>query len=309
MTTTGFTVLGFAAALLFGGAAFFFIKWAMAWRVEAKKTELEKRRERIDAEARAMSRESAGKQLRTKLASWGWEGDLPPLLLGSTMVYLLVVITLGAIGVPGFAAFAAGLPVSLLTVGLVNQASRNRRQRAFNRQLMQALDLFAAQLKGGLSAVRAMEQVLPSLPQPLRGELAVALEQHRAARPLGDALADVQKKYPSRAMQMLVVSIRIDEERGGKMANALEQAAENVRRDFELGAEAQAELSQEKAQFYGILSILGLFAFLTIGRADEAQRAAYFHGGGLFFLILMSANLGFGIFRVLRTMSKARGQM
>ena len=154
-----------------------------------------------------------------------------------------------------------------------------------------------------------MEQVLPSLPQPLRGELAVALEQHRASRSLGDALEDVNKRYPSRAMQMLVVSVRIDEERGGKLAGALEQAAENVRRDFELGAEAQAELAQEKAQFYGILMILALFVFFTLGTSEPSQKAAFTHGIGLIMMTALTVNLVFGIFRVLQTFKRARGEI
>jgi len=179
----------------------------------------------------------------------------------------------------------------------------------FNKQLMQALDLFAAQLKSGLSSVRAMEQVLPSLPQPLRGELAVALERYRTGALLGDSLAEVYDLYPSRAMQMLVVSVRIDEERGGRMADALEQAAENVRRDFELGAEAQAELAQERGQFYGIVGILGFFTYFTIGRADPAAREAYMTMPGLGVLAVAVGNAAFGIIRTLRVFAKAKGDL
>jgi Flp pilus assembly protein TadB len=110
-------------------------------------------------------------------------------------------------------------------------------------------------------------------------------------------------------MQMLVVTVRIDEERGGKMADALEQAAENVRRDFELGAEAQAELSQEKGQFYGILGILVLFAVIMIGNADPTAKAAYTSMSGFIALAVATANAVFGVVRVLRVFSKARGEI
>ena len=303
------TGLALVSSLMFGGAVFFFFKWAQAWRTEAKKTELERRRERIDAETRQMLRQPFGKRIKANLASWGWEGDLAPLFLASSLVYLLVVIVLGVIGLTGVFGAILAFPVSIGAVGLINQSARSRRQRAFGKQLMQALDMFAAQLKGGLSAVRAMEQVLPSLPQPLRGELGQALEQHRASRPLGDALAEVAQRYPSRAMQMLVVAVRIDEERGGKLAGALEQAAENVRRDFELGAEAQAELAQEKAQFFGILAILGVFVVYTISSSGPTQRAAFTSGVGLISLTIVSANVAIGIFRVLNTFKRARGDI
>lgn len=302
-------ILSLTAALCAGGAIFYLVQAWSAWRVESTKTQIEKRREQIDREARKANRKTLPERIAEKARATGWEGDAAPLVLAAAGLYLAVNIVMQVLGVAtGLAAFLS-LPGSVLVALAFANSSRRRRQNAFNRQLMQALDLFSAQLKGGLSPVRAIEQVLPSLPQPLRGEFAGALEQHRAARSLGDALDQIRQKYPSRAMQMLVVTVRIDEERGGKMADALEQAAENVRRDFELGAEAQAELSQEKGQFYGIVAILGLFAFFTIGRADATAKEAYTSPTGLLVLGGAFANAMFGIYRVLRVFGKAKGEI
>ena len=227
----------------------------------------------------------------------------------SGVLYLVMVSVLSIIGIQGVPRAILALPASLLIVGGISASAANKKKRLFNKQLMQALDLFAAQLKSGLSSVRAMEQTLPSLPQPLRGEMAIALEKYRASAKLGDALAEVQERFPSRAMQMLVVSVRIDEERGGRMADALEQAADNVRKDFELGAEAQAELAQEKAQFYGIVLILGIFSYITLIRADENTMKSFTTMPGSAIIFIAAANAVFGIFRTLRVFSKAKGEI
>lgn len=306
MNTIGF-ILG--TCLLVGGSAFFAIRWSQLWRVEARKTELQRRREEIDYQTALSTRQSLKEKIKRVFYDYGWEGDVTPLLMVSGVLYLVMVSVLSIIGVQGAPRAVLALPASLLIVGAISASARNKKKRVFNKQLMQALDLFAAQLKSGLSSVRAMEQTLPSLPQPLRGELAGALEKYRASAKLGDALAEVQERFPSRAMQMLVVSVRIDEERGGRMADALEQAADNVRKDFELGAEAQAELSQEKAQFYGIVFILGVFTYLTLVRADENTMRAYTTMPGLAVIVIAASNALFGIFRTLRVFSKAKGDI
>lgn len=298
-----------ATCLMVGASVFFLFRWSQLWRIESKKTEIQRRREEIDYQTARSLRTSLKTRAKGFLYEYGWEGDVTPLLMVSGILYLLMVSVLSIIGISGAPGAFFALPASLLIVGGFSASARNKKKRVFNKQLMQALDLFAAQLKSGLSSVRAMEQVLPSLPQPLRGELAGALEKYRASAKLGDALAEVQERYPSRAMQMLVVSVRIDEERGGRMADALEQAADNVRKDFELGSEAQAELSQEKAQFYGIVFILGVFVYLTLVRADENTMKAYTTMPGLAIVFTAAANAVFGIFRTLRVFSKAKGDI
>ena len=306
MNTIGF-ILG--TCLLVGGSAFFAIRWSQIWRVEARKTELQKRREEIDYQASLSNRQSLGAKIKRVFSDYGWEGDVTPLLMVSGVLYLVMVSVLSIIGIQGVPRAILALPASLLIVGGISASAANKKKRLFNKQLMQALDLFAAQLKSGLSSVRAMEQTLPSLPQPLRGEMAIALEKYRASAKLGDALAEVQERFPSRAMQMLVVSVRIDEERGGRMADALEQAADNVRKDFELGAEAQAELAQEKAQFYGIVLILGIFSYITLIRADENTMKSFTTMPGSAIIFIAVANAVFGIFRTLRVFSKAKGEI
>lgn len=297
------------ASVCVGAAIYYLVKASQYWRVESRKSMIEKTRERIDYESRKLDRTSLVQTIKRRASDSGWDGDSAPLVLFAAVLYLLVYVVLGVVGLKPVVGALAAFPGSIVVVWFFRASAIGKRRRAFNRQLMQALDLFAAQLKGGLSPVRAIEQVLPSLPQPLRGEFGLALEQHRAAKSLGDALSEIQVRYPSRAMQMLVVTVRIDEERGGKMADALEQAAENVRRDFELGAEAQAELSQEKSQFYGIIIILALFTFLTLGRADPTAKAAYLSPSGLAVIVVAVSNAAFGIFRVLRVFAKAKGTL
>ena len=302
-------ILAVLVSLFAGAAVFYSFAASQAWRVERRKSQLEKRRDKIDRDARKIQQASLFQSIQKRAKANGWEGDLAPVVLTASVLYLTVITVLSLFGLDGVIGVVLSLPVSLLISLSIRSSIVGRRRRAFNRQLMQALDLFAAKLKGGLSPVRAIEQVLPSLPQPLRGEFSTALEQHRAAKSLGDALNDISERYPSRAMQMLVVTVRIDEERGGKMADALEQAAENVRRDFELGAEAQAELSQEKGQFYGILGILVLFAVILIGNADPTAKAAYTSASGFIALSVASGNAVFGVVRVLRVFAKARGEI
>jgi len=163
-----------------------------------------------------------------------------------------------------------------------------------------------AQLHAGSSAQLALERIVPNLPDPLRSEFDLALLRKRANMELSDAIAEVAKRYPSRAMDMLVAALRIDEQRGAKMAPALEQAASTVRQDFELRAEAEAEIAQERMQFFGIVGIIGAIVIFMFTRNSADQRDALTSPAGLTMIGAAAGNFVFGILRVLAMLQKAK---
>lgn len=294
-------------ALLAGGVAYFAANWFFAARQVAKMTELELRQARINDETRQRSKRSLAERFRLRVRVLGWRGDLAPVLVLLTFMYLLCAVALSVIGFDGLIGVALALPVAAVAAYVAATTITARRKRQFNVQLIQALDLLASQLRAGAGPNRAIEMVLPSLPDPLRSELSGALDQSRAARPLADAIGDIGERYPSRAMSMFVAALKIDQEQGGKITDALEQAAASVRKDFELNAEALAEISQDKAQFFGIVGIVVMIGIYTFSQGDEQTREALTSTMGLTALGLGFANFAFGVFRTLRLFAKARG--
>ena len=298
-----------AVAIFASGAVYFMVMWVSAILDDRRKTDLQRRQELIDSQARAQSKDSIGDRLRRKAKSYGWPGALTPLFVLMSFVYMLCATILVVVGGGPIIAAMLAFPFSIFVAFMFLGSIATRRQRAFHSQLVSALDLFASALKGGAGPNRAIESVVPALPEPLRGEMAEVLAKTRAQKQLSEAMAELAERYPSRAMMMFVAALRIDEERGGKMADTLEEAANSVRRDFELSAETAAELSQEKMQFYGIVGFLIAMALYMFTRTDPTTRDAFLSPLGLIVLAAGIANFTFGVFSVLRLFSKAKGNI
>lgn len=291
------------------GVAFFIVLAIGDFRIERNKTEVERRRDRIEFERVRRERSTLKQRLANVAEIYGWEGGFALPLAALGFVYLAAAVALSTLGLGGIVGIGLALPVSLGIVLGAARSARSRRKRVFNRQLIQALDLFAAQLRGGAGPKRAVSAVVDSLPEPLRSEMLWVVAQTDTNRKLGDALADLQIRYPSKALKLFVAAIRIDEHQGTQIAGALEQAATTVRKELELSSEAQAELAQTRYEFFGILGIMSFVLWLMIGNADPATKQVYASFSGILWLSIAGLNFGFGVWRVTRILNRARGDV
>jgi tight adherence protein B len=303
MINSSFVLVALAAAM----SVYFGVAWYGALAAERAKTEVQKRQERILYESHRIKRLPWQKRLAARTAKYGWPGPVAPLAWGVTLVYLIIAVALTLLGLGGLAGGIAALPVSIGVGLMVASSQRAKRQRIFQTQLVAAFDQFAGQLRTASSPAKAFDLVVPGLPEPLRSELTAALDQHRAAKPLSEAMEEVAERYPSRAMHLFVSALRIDESRGGRLAPALEQASEILRREFELVAESNAEIAQERMQFFGVVGIVSFIALSSVMRGGEEASAAFTSWVGAIVLTVFVANFAFGIFRVLRIFSKVKG--
>lgn len=293
-------------AVLGGLAVWFASAWVSALRVERTKTALQKRQDQIDANIARRQRLTFRQRLSARLARYGWRGSLAPLSAIVLLGYLAIAVGLALVGIDGWAGVVVAVPCTLGATAFVAASLRSRRQRAFRNELLSALDQFAASVRTASSPAKAIESQLSQLPEPLRSEMVLALDQHKANRPLAEAMADVAQRYPSRAMSLFVAALRINDQRGGKLASALEQAAESLRRDEELSSEAKAELAQDRMQFIGILILLGVIAAATFAQGGEQARVAFTSPAGIIILLAGLANAAWGVVRVLRMFAKSR---
>ncbi len=296
----------FFAALAAAGAVFFAVQWLQVTRELAKRSDLERRRAAIENANK--ERISIRQRAHTFAAKNGWNGDLSVIGITLIFLYCMTVAALSFVSISGWLAPLIALPVSAFAVAWAVSSTAHRRRTAFNSQLIQALDLLVTQLQSGTSAQLALERIVPNLPDPLRSEFDQALARKRANLELSAAVAEVADRYPSRAMSMLVAALRIDEQRGAKMAPALEQAANTVRREFELRSESDAEVAQERMQFFAIVGIIGGIVLYSFTNSSGFQRDALTSPTGLAIVSLGVANFVFGVLRVMRMLQKAKGE-
>ena len=285
---------------------YFLISWVTSRNAYRKSTQIQRTNAVIEESRKLEARQSLQARLSSLAAAHGWQGSLSPLAAGFSFLYAAAILAFLALGLSSVLAFIGAIPVCIASVWIVIRTMAERRKARFRRQLLQALNLMAAQIESGSGPQRAMEQIVSQLEDPLGEELARVLAQAGASKDLIGALKDLEVRYPTRAMSMLTAALEIDRKNGGQLAPVLRQAAAVLEREFELTAEARAEVSQARSEFFIITAIILGICFFMI--SSTSSNGAFTNFAGIVILFIFGGNFVWGIYRVMRTLGKARGQ-
>jgi Flp pilus assembly protein TadB len=291
-------------ALAAGGAVYFTIEWIGALLDRRSLTYLERTALEVDAVSDRSGRPGVRGRLVAAASQAGWNGDLSVPLAAVTFLYLLCAAALRLAGLDVFAATAVALPVAAAAVRQFGRTLHTRRQRTFNHQLVQALELLAGQMEAGNGVQRSLEMLVPTMSDPLRSEFEGALEATVASKDLVEALRDIQVRYPSRALKLFIAALDIERNTAGQLGRPVREAANLLRGEFELTAELKAETAQQKmAAWVMVLGITGISGALLLG----LDRSAFATPLGVVALSVAAANFAFGIFRIVSMIRAIEG--
>lgn len=297
------------AAVAFGGFVYFLFSALVAHGSRRRATLIERATAEIEEYRQRQARQPLSDRAKQYLLRHGWNYDLVPLVAIWTFGYILTGIVLEAVGLGQLFAALLAAPVTLWLAAMVLGRLSRQRRRRFTEQLLHAIRQLVAKIEGGSSPQRALEQIAPVMPDPLRQELSEMLEQVLATKDLVGGLRQLADKYPSRAMSMMVAAYEMDHDRGARIEPALRQAAVMLERQFELQAEAVAELSQTKMEFYGVVGIIGAIALGMVLMGPGSTAAAYKTLVGVIVLLASASWFSFGIFRARRIFARAKGDL
>lgn len=153
----------------------------------------------------------------------------------------------------------AGLPVAVLSF------RTTRRQRAFEAQLPDVLDLAASSMEAGHSLLTALQLVAEDAPEPLGSEFARVLSETEVGRPLLEALDAMAVRLDVPDLNWTVEGVRIQSEVGGRLSEMLRTLSTFMRAREEVRRELRALTAEGKLSAYvlGALPIL-MFGFMTL---------------------------------------------
>lgn len=292
--------------LLAAGASFFLLAWLRELRSFRSMNRLEQLSAQIEYERRQLDRQTLTDRVDKVAVTWGLQGLWGPALGIVTVLYLSLAALLALLGVSDLIGASLALPVSVAAGLVLMRSSRQREEVRFRRQLLQAFGIIASQIEAGDSINRALDKTVLMVDDPLRRELANALASLVGTTSLTSVLSPVAQKYPSRAMDLFLAALEIDETMGAKLAPTLRQAQASLERQFDLAAEATAEISQARSEFIGITVVMALVAFGMFFAAEGVARDAYMSPLGIVLLTATVVNYAFGVIRTLRIFSKAK---
>jgi tight adherence protein B len=151
---------------------------------------------------------------------------------------------------------ALGLALPLLFL----QAKAARRRKKMQEQFPVALDVFVRGLRAGHPVAAALDLLTVEMPDPIGSQFGVVVDEVTYGADLRDALADLAERWDLDDMRMFVVSLSVQQETGGNLAEILENLSKVIRERTSLFLKVRA-LSSEGRMTAIMLTILPVFAF------------------------------------------------
>jgi tight adherence protein B len=170
------------------------------------------------------------------------------------------------------AATAGGavIPYALL------RRKRNRRLKAFNTALPDAIDLMARSLRAGHSMHASIAMIGEQSPEPLSSEFVQVYKQQRLGVHFRDALLQMGSRVPSRDLQFLITAILVQKETGGNLTEILDRTTHVIRDRIRIEGEVRTRTAQGRLTGW-ILGLLPVIMLLLLNIVSPGYSSVLFH--------------------------------
>jgi tight adherence protein B len=153
---------------------------------------------------------------------------------------------------------------------------RDRRLKAFNTALPDAIDLMSRSLLAGHSMGSSIEMIAAQSPEPLAFEFSQVYQQQRLGLHFRDALLQMGTRIPSRDLQFLITAILVQKETGGDLTEILARASYVIRERVRIEGEVQTRTAQGRLTGW-ILSLLPIVMLVLINILTPGYSTVLFH--------------------------------
>ncbi|MCZ8325375.1 MAG: type II secretion system F family protein [Sphingomonadaceae bacterium] len=203
-----------------------------------------------------------------------------PLGVGSALMIMLgisfavFIVLLLAAGAAGFA-WTSGVIMLLLVLGLcvglalplvvISIRAQHQRKRV-EEQFPLALDIFVRALRSGHPVASAIDLLTHEMEDPMGTEFGVVADEVAYGADLNDALQAMAERWDNPDMRMFVVSLSLQAETGGNLAEILENLAEVIRARAAMYMKVRALSSEGRLTGWmlTILPIVSLLGMVTV---------------------------------------------
>ena len=159
------------------------------------------------------------------------------------------------------AAFAGAIGAALPLMFLNFKATRTRKK--MQEQFPVALDVFVRGLRAGHPIAAALALLTVEMPDPIGTQFGLVVDEVTYGAELRDALQTMAERWDLEDMRMFVVSLSVQNETGGNLAEILENLTKVIRERQSMFMKVRA-LSSEGRMTAVILTILPLFTFTLL---------------------------------------------
>jgi tight adherence protein B len=146
---------------------------------------------------------------------------------------------------------------------LVLNSLREGRQRRFETQLPDAIDVLVRSLRAGHAIPVAINTVAQQMPNPIGGEFALTASELTYGLDLETALVNLRSRVGQTDLGLLVLAVSVQSKMGGNLAEILARLSHVIRDRFRLRRKAKA-LSAEGRFSAVALSVIPLILFVVL---------------------------------------------
>jgi tight adherence protein B len=171
----------------------------------------------------------------------------------AALLYLRTGAALLSLGVGVL--FGAGLPHFI--VGYLIK----KRTNAFNNRFPDGIELLVRGLRSGLPVSETLGLVSSEIPGPVGEEFTGVVERMRIGRTMEESLQVTADKLGTAEFQFFVITLAIQRETGGNLAETLSNLADVLRKRAQMKLKIRAMSSESKASAY----IVGALPFIVFG--------------------------------------------
>ncbi len=196
------------------------------------------------------------------------------ILLAPVAIFFGILVLMTLFGVPiaigrilmvtAFAvAVGAFLPLMFL------QFKANRTRKKMQDQFPVALDVFVRGLRAGHPIAAALDLLTVEMPDPIGSQFGVVVDEVTYGAELRDALQAMADRWELEDMHMFVVSLSVQAETGGNLAEILDNLSTVIRERHSMYLKVRA-LSSEGRMTAIMLTVLPVFAFASLFLLNSA---------------------------------------
>ena len=137
----------------------------------------------------------------------------------------------------------------------------------FEAQFPVALDIFTRGLRAGYPVTSALELLVSEVPDPIASEFGIVVAEMNYGYDLRQALTNLARRVRTQDIQMFVVSVAIQSETGGSLADILEGLSKIIRERASMVLKVRA-LASEGKMTGALLTILPIGTFVSMFASD-----------------------------------------
>lgn len=214
-------------------------------------------------------------ELRTRLSRTGHDISLGKYgaVCGGLMLVSFVVAL--ALGLPFLLSVLIGLLVGLGLPHAVVGMLINRRIQKFVSTFPEAIDLMVRSLRSGLPITEALAIAGREIPDPVGIEFRTVSDRIKIGQTMDQALNDIARRVPTPEFQFFVITLAIQRETGGNLAETLDNLSDVLRKRQQMKLKIKALSSEAKASAY-IVGFLPFAVFGLIWMVNSNYLAGFF---------------------------------